>query len=894
MVGTSGKRAIGLTAVLAEEFNQLHGGTYDPAKPPDLKDLYDRIHALPKGERRSALCLSGGGIRSASFALGVLQGLAARGILPCFHYLSTVSGGGYIGAWLSVWRRCVGDDDKLMKMLTGRRKEEADRLKTAYRPDHAFMEPVEVSRLRAHSNFLTPKLGAMSADTWALVALYLRNLLLNWAVYLPLIVAVLLTPVLSLAVLHAAQRPDLIGFHHVVLIGAIALFVLAVFTSVRGRLGQKSRNRVGQGTFLILELLPIYLAALLVCVYAVGRCNNDPGFAGCWGRIDITLAAIIGAAIYYMGWVLAFACYGDHSTLSKRPRLSDPFPPVLLWLPWTAAGGIAGALVGWGLELATTQLADPTRIVVFGVGWVALSIFLANAVYLALTSLSALGDVEREWLARSSGWFVAMTVVWAGLAGLVLYSGEITRQVGLGWSLLVGGGAGAIAARIGSSARTLLTFRGKAVESLSMTTILSLAAVVFLIALAVVLSNFLPSILAAVEDMIGWGRRPVRTPLAAIAAAIAFVAIVSYFVNVNRFSAHGLYRNRLIRAFLGSARGPEAIFGDTADPFTGFDRNDNVWVRDLVMPKEKGKTRLFPVINMALNMVAGANNAWQERKAASFTVSPLYSGNEWVDFWPTDNYGSHQNGLALGTAIAISGAAASPNQGYHSSPLVGLVMTLFNVRLGWWLGNPSWPQAAPRESPPFSMVQFIWEMFGLTNDRSSYVYLSDGGHFENLGLYEMVRRRCHFIVVSDAGCDPDCAFADLGNAVRKIGIDLGVKIVFRKILVEKRGVAKPDGVYCAVGTITYPEGGPEGHLIYLKPGYLGSEPADIRAYASANKDFPHETTADQFFSESQMESYRALGEHVVGKVFGDKTAQPHAEPPISAMAHYWENVQHYA
>jgi len=891
--------AIGMTAVLAEEFNQLHGETYDPKKPPSLQELLKAIHDLPPENRRTALCLSGGGIRSASFALGVLQGLAEKQILDKFHFLSTVSGGGYIGAWLSVWRKCVGNDSKLMEMISGRREKEAGRLsppKEGYNADQAFMEPVELSILREHSNFLTPKLGAMSADTWTLIALYIRNLLLNWAVYLPLVAAALLVPVLMREVLDSTALRERVDLHHWALATAVALFTLAVFTSVRGRLAQESKHRVDQRAFLWLELLPIYVASVLVCFYSVGRCNICGG-SGCWvEKITPIMTTVAGALIYLLGWLEAFRRYGDRSTRRNVPTLSDPFPPALLCISWGIAGAIAGALVGWGLVIARGHAVDPTLIVILGVGWIAVSIFLANAVYLALTSISKVGDVEREWLARSSGWFTAMTVVWAGFSALVLYAPSFINIFDVYWSILIGGTAGALAARIGSSAKTLFSFRGKPIESLSMTAILSLASALFLIALVIVLSSLLPSLLAAVAALFDWNVHPIRTILATIILCVGMVGLIAYFVNVNRFSAHSLYRNRLIRAFLGAARGPAAIRSQTSDPFTGFDRMDNKWVRDMIFPEEKGRSRLFPVINMALNTVAGANKAWQERKAESFTVTPLRSGNESVKFWPTGNYGSRENGLSLGTAIAISGAAASPNQGYHSSPIVGLAMTLFNVRLGWWLGNPSRPTSAPQESPPFGMVQFISELFGLTNNKSDYVYLSDGGHFENLGLYEMVRRRCHFIIVSDAGCDPDCAFADLGNAVRKIWIDLGVRIDFARINLEKRKEPDKKGqaVYCAVGTIKYPGAGErQGHIVYLKPGFFGTEPADILAYASVNKAFPHETTADQFFSESQMESYRALGAHVIETVFGPRGSDdPNA--PIPPLAPYWAKIRTYA
>src|SRR5439155_4261828 len=129
-----------------------------------------------------------------------------------------------------------------------------------------------------------------------------------------------------------------------------------------------------------------------------------------------------------------------------------------------------------------------------------------------------------------------------------------------------------------------------------------------------------------------------------------------------------------------------------------------------------------------------------------------------------------------------------PNIGYHSSPSVTFLMTMFNLRLGWWLGNPG-PEGAltfTHEGPAVAIRPLVEETFGLTTDNRSYIHLSDGGHFENLGLYKMVRRRCRFILISDAGRDPDFAFEDLGNAVRRISIDLGVPIRFRKLEALKR------------------------------------------------------------------------------------------------------------
>ncbi|HEU5323121.1 MAG TPA: hypothetical protein VFX28_20110, partial [Methylomirabilota bacterium] len=186
-------------------------------------------------------------------------------------------------------------------------------------------------------------------------------------------------------------------------------------------------------------------------------------------------------------------------------------------------------------------------------------------------------------------------------------------------------------------------------------------------------------------------------------------------------------------------------------------------------------------------------------------------------------------------------------------------------------------------SPRVGIWPMLREGLGLTDDQYRYVYLSDGGHFDNLGLLEMVLRRCHLIVVSDAGCDPACAFEDLGNAIRKVRIDLGVPITIREqVRIRARtpsgAPAAPEGAYFAVADIEYCRVDPEakdardgkgpmnGTLLYIKPCFYGREPLDVVNYALAHTAFPHEPTSDQFFSESQFESYRQLGAYTITRV----------------------------
>jgi hypothetical protein len=385
--------------------------------------------------------------------------------------------------------------------------------------------------------------------------------------------------------------------------------------------------------------------------------------------------------------------------------------------------------------------------------------------------------------------------------------------------------------------------------------------VIFLLALLLAISQSAQFILTHISVPANLSLpRPIAVfILGTLAAGLAWV--MGYFVNVNTFSLHAMYRSRLIRAYLGASN-PDR----EPSLFTGFDEKDNLRMRDLA------PGRPFHVINMALNLVHGKRLAWQERKAETFTVTRLHSGSARVGYQKTETYGDHptkddspgeHNGITIGTAMAISGAAASPNMGYHSSPLLSFMMTFFNARLGWWLANPGYPGKGlwGERGPKSALKSLIYEALGKTDDENPWVYLSDGGHFENLGVYEMVLRRCDTIIVVDAGADPNYQFEDLANAIRKVRIDLGVTIHFNKPIEMQKGIAR--NVHCAVGHIGYScvDGADavQGTLIYIKPALDPKLSIDLDQYHSINPDFPQQSTANQFFGEAQFESYRRLG-----------------------------------
>ena len=838
--------------VLEQEYKHLHGQLPDeyPIHAIDANVRERAIHQAIHARRHSALCLSGGGIRSACFAIGVAQGLAQRGVMSAFDFVSTVSGGGYTGGWLSAWMFHAQKDGKpptnVFDALAG-----CDQ--TSAQP-----ESDQLRQVREYSNYLDPKLGLLSVDVWTLVATVARNLALNWLVLIPLLSAALLVPRLYFALIMLGRqdwidRVDLEWWSSwLLLVGAGLLTVALIY--VGANIPSGGNRQRGQSTFIGYCFGPLCLAAGAFTLYWAWSRALDAS------PVTWTALVGIGAIGHLVIWLLV--------SIASAPR----------WRPvtWLAAC-ISGSLAGFGIWLfATGPFARP-----LGLGELFASVAVplivgifacSGTVFVGMASGETTDD-DREWWSRFGAWMLITMAAWLSTS-LVVFAGPLIVRTVLRWIgssvashtagkailTVITALSGGIAARTNRESKT-------APEKIPWwrRVTFAFAAPTFVLLLLVGLASVNVSLLGWLDGLgivpeydhpAGGGLPEIVLLLAAVAVGGLLMGLA---IAVNKFSLHGMYRNRLIRAFLGAARPASTR---RPNQFTGFDPRDNIYLHELAMTR-----RPLHIINMALNLVAGKRLAWQERKAASFTVSPLMAGNRSLGYRPIAEYGG-PDGMSLGTAVTISGAAASPNMGYHSSPAMTFLLTLFNARLGAWLGNPgiagrsTWQNGDPR----LGAAPLLREMFGRTTDVNPYVYLSDGGHFENLGLYEMVVRRCRYIVVSDAGCDANYAFEDLGNALRKIRIDLGIPIEFPDGLEIDAAHVGKGNQHNAVALIRY--SAVDGHvddgvLLYLKATLSGDEPIDVRNYAAAHNDFPHETTANQWFGESQFESYRMLGLHSV-------------------------------
>lgn len=903
------ERPVRFERVLDEEIDLIAKSrrTFDTGAA-DIEPAQEGDSAYSRAHRASlaGLALSGGGIRSATFNLGVLQALARHRLLARFDYLSTVSGGGYIGAWLSAWIRrhaqgVRGVETALRNGLTAGRG----------------AGPAEVSWLRDYSNYLMVRLGFFSGDSWASIAIYLRNLLLNVALVIACLgIAVLLPRFLVLGI---SQIPVAWFSGIGIMLFAIAIFFIAINLQHADDRWRWARGNRG---VLLLVMLPGWVAGLMfahalvvdfpMAVYVRQALSHLLPDAS---PLHLHSWIVSGAVLYTLPWLI--------STFGARAIVSPSLGPRILWRYVLGFAPVAGALLGFlgyvysqhaARVIADHALVGGWLISGFGTAAIVATFCTVLVLHIGLISRGVSEDV-REWWGRLGGWATLLVVLWVTGFLLAIYAPALVAWFG-SWAAAVGAAwLGATLGGIlpGKSAATSVLRPGQIREWIT-----TLLPYVFVIGLVIAVTTLMHAELAPRGSVCAlatahWDENRTALPpfMANVETAYCELAfadmrrtlewsggllllalILSVRVDINIFSLGPLYRNRLLRCYLGASRQSAR----RAHPFTGFDREDDVRLADLAGTATAAGPGLphrpYPIINTAINLTTGQKLAWQQRKAAAFAFTPLYCGYQmpeegsgrWVGrYCATEDFVSapmterRRGSIALSNAVTISGAAASPNAGYHSSPSVASLLTVFSVRLGSWFQNPRRPSVWRRPGPANSLWPLLNELFGMSNDKSAFVYLSDGGHFENLGIYELVRRRCRFIVACDAGCDPKYQFEDLGNAIRKCRIDLDVDIeIDTSALIpsEESGLSRH---HCALGIVRYDHADPResvGYLLYVKASVSGDEPQDVDQYRTEHADFPHQSTADQFFDEPQFESYRRLGLHVMDSVL--ETAAVHA------------------
>lgn len=963
--------------VLEQELNQLRGKTREteqkPATDSSASAQYDRAHEA----HLTGLAFSGGGIRSATFNLGVIQALAKSkkaqdgpyedgesekdcpGILAFFDYLSTVSGGGYIGSWLSAWLHREKSENtditlaKLQHKLTTRPcdfgSSPADDSECVQdsgfgKPRNSGFPPLEhaaVRHLRRFSNYLSPRLG-ISGDVLAVISLFLRNFVILQLGLILLVACCLLIPYVATSItVYAVGSPPLtatgIFWAGCLLLAGTLIIWRMQFRDIampqgddkeweEWRAQQRERQKTS-GFWMTTSVVLLPIAFWLVMISLVPWLIESFRLAESIPRYFILLYA----AFYFVAWLVS---PGFFPTVSSGPGASllNEGKRALIAI---IAAFLFGGLIHLGTVLLDiTTFSDPERkafITVIGAPVVLMVTSFTIAFQLGLAR-NLYSERERERWARAGGLVLLSAGVWLTVFSISVYTPPLINWLGDGGfaALAAWAGASTIGAWLSRNASSMTEKLGISWKAL----FTRIVPWFFLLGLALVVSYGLSILVNAINlrSPVGLFAIPSDIPISTgitvyslliehvtvtnsvlflLVATILFL-LFSWRLDLNMFSAHAIYKNRLVRAYLGGSN----LKDRNPHPFTGFDPEDDIELSDMANQEP------IQIINATINMSGGDDLAWQTRRAASFSFTPKFIGFEaksskGIDlggFRRTEDFSrfdsnfttainpgpaSKSKGFKLGTALAISGAAASPNMGYNTSAPIAALLTVFNLRLAYWAGNPSrtadrkthpsskksWMQLLPswrRKRPVISAQPLIAELTGSANAESSWVNLSDGGHFDNLGIYELIRRRCRLIVVTDAGCDDKHQFQDLANTVRKCWTDFGVHIYFpdlKKLCLEEEGQ-----MFCSqhgsLGLIEYPDRDrPEetGHkdgfnryglILYLKSSLtreVVDKYIDIRQYANTHASFPHEPTSDQFFDENQFEAYRHLGYYIAAK-----------------------------
>ena len=355
-----------------------------------------------------------------------------------------------------------------------------------------------------------------------------------------------------------------------------------------------------------------------------------------------------------------------------------------------------------------------------------------------------------------------------------------------------------------------------------------------------------------------------------------------FTVDVNFTGIHKFYRDRLSKAYIVGLAKPSDAEVEPGD----FSEYDVEHTDKIELSKLNTKDGPYHIINTLLNLKTTKERYRSGRRGDFFMFSKEFIGGEITRYCRTEDMEKVSRNVDLATAMAISGAAAAPNMGKITVKPLIFILAMLNIRLNYWLPNPARLERNPAgmEQLPNSFarrvgpIYLLLEMFGWNTAKSKYINLSDGGHIENLGVYELVRRQCRLIIAGDGEADPALKFQGLAEVIRMVQIDMGIKIEISGLDEIRRGEQ-----HHAVGTIHYP-GGRIGKLIYLKSSLLGDnnlkatldkenyitspyrddnllfdDGAYIAHYKAQHPSFPHESTGDQFFDEAQFECYRALG-----------------------------------
>jgi hypothetical protein len=832
------------------------------------------------------LALSGGGIRSATFSLGLLRGLAREKLLSRFDVLSTVSGGGYVGSLLGrLYDRERPDAQQITNPSV---VAAADRVEKAMADGESTWFGWW---LRSNGRYLAP---AGFADRLFAITIYLRNLLaLHFEYGLLAVIAGCLLAALDLGVWQGIAA---VGYspHPPALFDWLTLL----------------KPWLPTAWLVLAVVLPIALH--LVFAYWDSQWVARQFRWYCLGKAFVSATLLVAAL--------------QIRDMTQLSTAGDDTVALVNLLP-----GLAAVIV---LLLATSAL--QARLM-----WRYLLDKNKKQVARGEPEKDALAEMRNQ-LTRQLMWCVGISLLILALgiaerlAWLLAFDTQVFETFDLGILLaVVSGVAQALMLSLGST-------KGREQQPASPASrvvphLLQLAGYLLAVALFVwwvslvlkvsfdpVFPNFIKSD-GAPTDVIqprfnaGW-----LTLLCIFGpTALYVVATGSNLGFLNLSSLHTFYKARLVRSYLGatnnsrfSGRGAKSALEtiDENELTTSSIRNvgkvapgDDVSLADYKPHLAGGPVH---IINTCVNQTADPKGRLFNRDRKGLLLSVRAGGDSRLSLegWRSEFQGIGK--LSVGGWMAISGAAAAPGLGARTQRGLAALLTFAGVRLGYWLSRDERDGSAGSgysfirraltgmASKSGALLQELSATFG-AGPKDNW-YISDGGHFENTGVYPLLLERASVIVLADCGADPGYSFEDVENLVRKARIDLDITITFRQprelSSLDSRITQSPAGGWCdslgyfgtlqdlarddnesclALATVEYP-GAPSfkpAILILVKPNTCTSVSMDVANYKRQNPLFPQEPTGDQFFSESQWESYFSLGTDLGKRLSNDLLIQ---------------------
>ncbi|MES2354588.1 MAG: hypothetical protein V4568_09330 [Pseudomonadota bacterium] len=880
---------------------------------------------LTESKLRIGVALSGGGIRSATFSLGLFQSFARHDLLKRIDYLSTVSGGGYFGGFFGKLFLSSGHANS----PTDAAQHVRDTLTNTQSPP--------INWLRENGRYIAP---TGSGDYFYAMGTYLRN----WTAVQYVVGITLLTLFLIANALRGWAWKTSWGVQLEVLVGNATLpylwaspwllipaFIAAFFLIPLGgaywltQRHQVTKRRLQhrfyhyQWNYPLLGLILLIITAATALIAAREKIIDwiPSGPSPTTFYVYVIAGGFLAIIAYFFS---RFKAPTDQVLASyARNRLSRWLSSGILVFVLLA---IFGLIDSFGQTLYAISSAKTGQIVFTGIA-TSLLVLLARHFtgYLSKDPKKTpkVIRIPFEVITFSIGALLAIVVAtfWATLAHAILWKGEIPH---------------------GNPGHQLLAFYASSTPQVSLSS-----------------QHYIVVSPPVAQEPIAEGTAPA---IEFVTAACGLAMLISLLTGqtmtfLNLSSIQEFYASRLSRAYLGASNPHRTGFGIStaqcmADP-SGECSNDVTKVipqDDVQFTSYRPELSGGPIhlINITINeTIAGTSQLEQrDRKGLGMAIGPcgVNVGRTHHAVWSNDE--EHKlcklqaiapsgdqftifsakpteiESLSLGQLVAISGAAFSTGLGARTNIGMSLLLGLSNVRIGYWWDSGITPrsrtqnkQTAKQQAkisdwmePLFSTQVYLSDEFlaRFHGPRRQRWYLSDGGHFENTAVYELIRRRLPLIIVSDNGCDQDYLFDDLANLIRKARIDFNAEIRFleegelnalldqnlRRIIGTPAELQRqitdgrsPDGnkrfagqAYCnchaLLARVYYDGSNKAGSLmLIIKPSLTGDEPLDLLEYYAQHAEFPQESTLDQFFDEAQWESYRKLGSYIGDRLLGE-------------------------